>query len=198
MSLNLNSNCRSSDCYVYTPHTHPKRLDVIPSARIIFVCGNSDISFCPPDYVRKIIDSIKRENKKNPEKIYYFQSKNPKYFEQFLSEFPESVYLLTTLETNRDEGYENVSKAPAPSIRYRRFRDLSYPRKILTCEPLMQFDEDVFRGWLMLINPKYIYIGFNSKQKSEIDPDPEKVKNLIADLRDHKIKVKEKDLRGVK
>ena len=40
------------DCYNYAPHCHEKRLRKIPSAKIIFVCGNADISFCPPSFTR--------------------------------------------------------------------------------------------------------------------------------------------------
>ena len=36
-------------CYDYTPHCHEDRLTgSIPSAPIVFVCGNANISFCPP------------------------------------------------------------------------------------------------------------------------------------------------------
>ncbi len=38
--------CRK--CYNYEPHCHEDRLTKIPSASIVFVCGNADISFCPP------------------------------------------------------------------------------------------------------------------------------------------------------
>jgi len=101
-------------CYKYEPHCHEDRLDKIPSASIIFVCGNADISFCPPQFTRKIIDAVK-QHKSRKEKTFYFQSKSPSYFEQFLPLFPSNVILLTTLETNRDAGYETVSKAPPPS-----------------------------------------------------------------------------------
>ena len=86
--------------------THMKTgSDKIPSAETVFVCGNSDISFCDPDFTRRIINAIKTRNVRRPDKTYFFQSKKPKYFEQFLEDFPENVILLTTLETNRDEGY---------------------------------------------------------------------------------------------
>ena len=38
-----------SSCYNYVPHCHPERLAKIPSAEIVFVAGNGDIAFCPPD-----------------------------------------------------------------------------------------------------------------------------------------------------
>ena len=109
---------RCMECYRYVPHYHKERLDRIPSSKIIFVAGNADISFCSPQFVREIIKAIERHNRRCPYKTYYFQSKRPEYFEQFLAEFPDNVVLLTTLETNRDAGYEVVSKAPKPSERF--------------------------------------------------------------------------------
>jgi protein gp37 len=79
------------------------RLKRIPSARIVFVCGNADISFCPDNFTLKILEHIVDHNKRAPHKTYYFQSKRPAYCEPFLSKFPDNVILLTTLETNRDE-----------------------------------------------------------------------------------------------
>ena len=150
------------DCYNYVPHCHEHRLSKIPSARIIFVCGNADISFCPPPFVQKIIDRIKEHNTRSPHKTYYFQSKKPACFEPFVSEFPNNVILLTTLETNRDSGYAAFSKAPVPSERYRQFKSLDYARKVVTIEPVMDFDIDTFFGWIRELRPEYVWLGLNS------------------------------------
>jgi len=64
------------------------------------------------------------------------------------------VILVTTLETNRDAGYGEVSKAPVPSERYRQFLDLEYPRKVITAEPLLDFDAEVFADWMAKIKPE--------------------------------------------
>ena len=112
------------DCYNYTPHRHEDRLRRIPSSPVVFVCGNSDISFCPLNFARKIIKHIAEHNARAPYKTYYFQSKKPVYFEPLLHEFPENVILLTTLETNRDQGYDRISKAPCPSVRFEQFKAL--------------------------------------------------------------------------
>jgi hypothetical protein len=134
-------NC--SKCYDYVPHCHEDRLGKIPSASIVFVAGNGDIAFCPPAFTRKIINAVASHKSRTP-KTFYFQSKRPAYFEQFLPLFPQNVILLTTLETNRDDGYKAISKAPPPTERYRQFKMLKYPRKVVTVEPVVDFDEDVF------------------------------------------------------
>jgi len=159
-------------CYYYIPHLHEERLDRIPSSKIIFVCGDGDISFCPTWFTEEIIDRIKQHNKRCPHKIYYFQSKYPKYFERFLDQFPENVFLLTTLETNRDKGYKQISRAPVPSIRFQQFLELDYPRKIVTIEPIMDFDLEEFVDWMKQIKPQAVYIGYNSRPKQVQLPEP--------------------------
>jgi uncharacterized Fe-S cluster-containing radical SAM superfamily protein len=188
-------------CYNYHPHEHPERLKRIPNSEIIFVAGDGDLSFCNPDYTRKIIDRIKEHNKRcRNKKIFYFQSKNPKYFEQFLKEFPDNVVLLTTLETNRDENYESISKAPKPSQRYRDFLALNYPRKVVTIEPVMDFDTDIFLDWILTIKPLYVWFGFNSHHKTVQLPEPsiEKAQEFVDLLKANNIEVKGKNLRGLK
>lgn len=144
-------------CYDYTPHEHPERLDRMPPGQnTVFVCSSGDISFCHPEYTREIIAAIRRDAEKNPDRDYYLQSKRPEYFEQFLDEYPDkalpqNAILVTTLETNRDEGYEDFSKAPPPSQRWSQFYLLDWPRKAVTAEPLMDFDVPDFADMLTAI-----------------------------------------------
>ena len=188
-------NCMA--CYGYVPHEHPERLTKIPSAKIIFVAGNGDIAFAGPRFVRRIIEAIRKHGECCPRKTFYLQSKRPECLEPFLSELPENVILLTTLETNRDEGYRKVSKAPLPSARYEQFLNLRYPRKVVTVEPIMDFDHDIFLKWLVDLSPQYVWIGYDSHPKDVIYPEPSKTKvnELIRALREAKIAVKEKDMR---
>lgn len=186
-------NCQ--DCYNYVPHYHPERLDRIPSAETVFVCGNADISFCKPDYTEQIIDRVGR----HPKRTFYFQSKRPEYFKQFLGQFPPNVILVTTLETNRDEGYNVISKAPVPSKRYEQFKSLDYQRKVVTAEPLMDFDLDIFVSWIKDLHPEYVWLGFNSrpKQVQMPEPDESKVIDFMRMIETEGIKIKQKELRGV-
>ena len=188
-------NC--AKCYGYLPHYHEERLKTIPTAEIVFVCGNADISFCEPAFTRRIIDRIKEHSERCPGKTFYFQSKRPSYFAQFLSEFPGNVILLTTLETNRDE--PPVSKAPAPSERYRQFKALDYPRKVVTIEPVMDFDLDVFADWIRELHVEYVWLGFNSRPRSVKlpEPSPEKVQAFVDLLAEAHIEVRGKELRSL-
>ena len=191
-------NCQK--CYGYTPHCHPDRLLKIPSADIIFVAGNSDISFCPLEFTHRIIERIRQQNARCPDRTYYFQSKRPEYFAPLVEAFPSNVILLATLETNRDEGYGDISKAPPPSERYRQFKALKYPRKVVTIEPVMDFDPRVFAGWMRRLRPEFVWLGLNSKPKSVKvpEPAPEKLQTFTELLVDAGIEVRGKDLRGIK
>jgi len=188
-------NCKK--CYNYEPHTHPERLSKIPSGKIIFVAGNADLSFCDQKYLGKIIDAI-RGAKGN--KTFYLQSKEPSCLKPFVHILPANVILLTTLETNRDKGYDKVSKAPVPSKRYRQFLDLDYPRKAVTIEPVLDFDVKEFADWIINIKPEYVWLGYNSHPKGMTlpEPSPEKLAKFAKILNKHSIHIKAKNMRGIK
>lgn len=134
---------------------------------------------------------------KHPDRVFYWQSKNPVCFEQYLPLFstPNSI-LLTTLETNRNEGYGEVSKAPLPSIRHKAFRDLKWNRKIVTIEPILDFDEDVFYSWILEIQPEALWIGYNSHPNIRLpEPSLKKTMMFIKRMRNDGIEVREKLLR---
>ena len=162
-------------CLTYAPHEHPERLRKIPSKPIVFVNGNGDISFARPEFVRQTILAIKNHLKRCPKKVFYFQSKNPICLKQYLGDLEpirDSVVFLTTLETNRDDGYERISKAPVPSTRFRDYLGLPWKRKIPTIEPVMKFDLDLFVTWIKEIGPEAVYLGYNSRPSRVFLPEP--------------------------
>jgi len=187
------------DCKAYTPHEHPERLERIPSGnRPVFVCSSGDISFCDPGFMRKIIYSIWVDQERKPRREFYLQSKRPEFFAQFLHELPPQVTLVTTLETNRDEGYGEISKAPPPYERWYQFCQLRWGPKAVTVEPVMNFDVDEFAALLgVALNP--VWIGYNSRPKAVALPEPseDKVRELIGALQAEGIEVRPKDLRGI-
>jgi len=195
-------NC--DECYRYEPHVHPERLADIPKAEIVFVCGNGDIAFCPAAFLRQMIEAIRTQNEKDEKKgysrVYYLQTKRPESLFDFVSELPANVVLVTTLETNRDEGYQLVSKAPPPSERYRQFLALDWPMKVVTIEPVMDFDHAEFLRWLVGLDPEYVWFGFNSRLESISLPEPAtaKAQRFVDALADNGIEVRGKSLRGVK
>ena len=196
---------KCTKCFDYVPHLHHPRMRRIPSAPIVFVCGTGDITFCPSWYVRTIFKAIDKHRPRK-EKTYYFQSKNPIVFNKYLDWFNENqdkVILLTTLETNRDEGYEKISKAPPPSKRFKDFYELDYPRKVVTIEPVLDFDPSGFADWFLDFveqeSLEYVWFGFDSKKCSLPEPTINKAQRFVTFLIDYcDIEVRGKSLREVK
>ena len=143
---------KCNDCFNFKPHTHPNRLQQpLPSRGIVWSCAHGDITFADSSYVKQVINKTLRY----PYTTFYYQSKNPRCFNKYLSDFSrDNSILLTTLETNRDNGYHKISAAPLPSVRFTDFKILEWPRKIVTIEPIMDFDIDIFVEWIRSINPE--------------------------------------------
>jgi len=168
-------------CYDFVPHTHPERLgQSLPNTRymqFIFTCSSGDIACCDDtQYLEKIVDTIRQK----PNKTFLMQSKDPKTFNRTI--FPDNVILGTTLETNRDELGEAISKAPMPSQRYRDFIEVRHDLKMVTIEPVMDFDMDVMVDWIENINPCMVWLGYDSGKNRLVEPELEKVKSLHWEL----------------
>jgi len=184
-------NCRL--CYDYAPHVHPERLHKIPKAKIVFACGNGDVAFCRPGYLELMLNHAAAR----PKQDFYFQSKRPSCFEGLT--IPDNVILVTTLETNRCVIYRKyVSKtAPDPMERDYQFRQLKHQRKIVTIEPIMEFELEILLRWVVGIKPEAVWIGYNSRPKQVQLPEPtlEKAMLLITRLEEAGIPVHQKTMR---
>jgi len=82
-------------------------------------------------------------------------------------------------------------------VRYEQFLNLDYLRKVITAEPIMDFDLNVFARWIIKIKPEYLWLGLNSHEKSVRlpEPSPEKLYKLAEILLASGIKVRGKSLR---
>ncbi len=196
---------KCEQCKTYTPHEHPERLDRIPDGKMIFVCSSGDISFCDPEYTRRIFMAMQDDMPSHPRDIHkmrwwYLQSKRPEYFAQFFEdELPPQIMLGTTLETNRDEGYDDISKAPPPQERWDQFRGLVWALKTITVEPVMDFDLQEFAEMIVQIMPLWVWLGYNSTRHAAPIPEPPhwKVRSLIKSLETAGIEVRLKEMRGL-
>ena len=173
-----------SECKSYRPHAHAEALNArLPGTgymEFIFTCASGDISFCDDKYLAHIVNRIRSE----PDKNFLLQSKNPATFNRII--FPRNVILGTTLETTFDERYDQISKAPLPSQRFRDFCEVKHPAKMVTLEPLLEFDMDTMISWIGDINPRFVWIGLDSKKSLKkhniIEPSLEKVMELHKEL----------------
>jgi DNA repair photolyase len=168
------------ECYGFKPHFHAERLGrSLPRTHghgFIFCCDMGDVAFCEPSWMQQVLTRIRRL----PDKTFLIQSKNPNVFGNY--RFPENVLLGTTIETNRDDLYEGISKAPLPSQRYTAMLKLQHPRKIVTVEPVLDFDVEVLERWIRRTRPEACYIGYDSKRNYLPEPELHKVKVLMKKL----------------
>lgn len=106
---------------------------------------------------------------------YLFQTKNPQRFNNIA--FPYNSIFGTTIETNRE-----VYFSSAPSIIQRKFWISKMPRKMISIEPIMDFDVDPMVDGIKFITPEFISIGADSKGHNLPEPPPDKVERLIEEL----------------
>ena len=125
--------------------------------------------------ISQIISHCKRFDNR-----YLFQSKNPFRFKS-IGKFPSKTILGVTIETNRE--YSDISKAPYLWTRYADFLQLDLP-KMVSIEPIMDFDLDVLVQWIKDINPEFVSIGADSKRHNLPEPDGDKVRQLISALQE--------------
>jgi DNA repair photolyase len=107
---------------------------------------------------------------------YLFQTKNPGNYEGW--KFPESTILACTIETNR---YYQFSKAPNGLKRKTEMANIAL-QKMISIEPIMDFDLDDMLRWIEEIAPEFVSIGADSKHHHLPEPSPEKVEQLIEAL----------------
>lgn len=154
------------------------------SGNFIFVGSSVDMfaKEVPYEWIKKVLDYCKKFNNK-----YLFQTKNPRRFFEFLKEkkynlFPENTILATTIESNREYGGAYV---PQIKERIRYIRDLDgwgIPRMI-TIEPIMDFDLKEFVELIEFSHAQLINIGADSKGHNLPEPSSEKIKSLIKELK---------------
>ncbi len=153
------------------------------SGNVIFVGSSTDmfadeISY---EYIKKVLDYCKKFDN-----TYLFQSKNPYRFRSFV--FPEKTILGTTIESNKPY---NVSKAPFVDERKHWMCNQHFD-VMVSIEPIMDFDLDIFVRWIKEIKPKFVSIGADSKEHNLPEPSWEKVQQLITELKKFtEVKVKD-------
>lgn len=136
------------------------------------------------------IDRVLEHCKKYPENEYFFQSKNPERF-SCEHEFPKNTILCSTIETNRtfynitDDKYDKYD-------RYEWIRHITEYKKMITIEPIIDFDTNIFIEWIKLINPVQVNIGADSGRNNLQEPSKEKIFELMASLKEAGITVHKK------
>jgi len=179
-----NSSISSNPKYQGKPRVVAKELkEKLGNNNAIFVCSANDLfaENVDKNTINKVLEKTREKQKTLTQKpnTYYFQTKNPQRFHEYIDKFPENSVLTTTIETNREYG---ISKAPAVAERKKAMEKIKKHRKMITIEPVIDFDLNIFARWLNEINPDKITIGADSKNCGLPEPSASKIKSLINNI----------------
>jgi protein gp37 len=144
----------------------------------VFVSDMGDLfgNWVPPEWITKVIDAIK----KSPTSNFLFLTKNPGKYLRYAELYPENLVLGATIETNRDY---YVSQAPTTVERYKAMAELPYRNKLISIEPIMDFDLETFVQWIREIKPVLVHVGYDNYNKHLPEPSLSKTMQLIDELR---------------
>ncbi len=143
------------------------------NGKTIFVCSAIDLfgEWVSNRDIRSILDRCKDYSN-----TYLFQSKNPSKIGEFLDFMPEDSIVGTTIESNRNY---SISKAPKTEDRHRELSKLDWPNKMISIEPILDFDLNELGRWIRNIEPEFVSIGADSKDNDLEEPNGEKIEKLI-------------------
>jgi DNA repair photolyase len=149
---------------------------------LIFVSDMGDMfgNFTPDDWIKQVFNHIRQF----PEADFLFMTKNPRRYLTFLPSIPKNAILGATIETNIDEivQTDNVSCAPLPSDRYEAMKSLEWDRKIVSIEPILDFDLSTFSAWIQDINPIVVYVGYDNYCHKLREPTLKQTNSLLDSL----------------
>ena len=114
-----------------------------------------------------------------PKNTYLFQTKNPKRFGGFPFN-PTNMILGITLES--DKVIDKNCTAPDPLTRVKDFDKIRHPRKMVTIEPVLDFDLTNLIAMIAIINPEFVNIGADSGGNKLPEPSKDKILALIEEL----------------
>ena len=152
------------------------------AGEFVFVQDMSDLfaETVPNELIAKVIT----HTVKFPETTFLFLTKNPQRYFGWC--FPKNVICGATIESNRD--YPEISKAPLQFNRVHAMTNLKNVRKMVSVEPIMDFDVDDFTTYLQAIavNPtlELIYFGYDNYNNNLSEPSITKVSKLLENLRE--------------
>lgn len=170
--------------------------DYLGRGHYIFIGSSTDLfaDNVPSEWIKWVLKYCQYYNDPTSPNKFLLQSKNPRRFLEFINHpLMEHVEFCTTLETNRF--YPDIMNN-APRIEDRveameRIAELGF-KTMITAEPLMDFDLDVFAAHIRRCKPQQVNIGKESFGMVKLpEPTPEKVRDLAATLSEFtKVKIK--------
>ena len=150
--------------------------------------GDMFADFIPDNWIKQVLNHIRQF----PEADFLFMTKNPKRYLELLPFIPMNTILGATIETTNDEivQTDKISIAPLPSERYEAMKSLDWKRKIVSIEPILDFDVTIFVKWIHDINPFIVYVGYDNYCHKLREPTLQDTMNLIQKLPESSLVIK--------
>jgi DNA repair photolyase len=172
-------------------HLDEKELKTdLGSGNFIFVCSGCDLFH--PDIPLEWILRVIQKTGEYPLNTYLWHTKNPERASIYESRMPASSILCTTIETNRNL-YPLMGQAPTPSIRA-FYAGQWKGQKMITVEPIMDFDNREFVEMIKMVSPFQVNIGADSGSNGLPEPSKEKIIEFVSELETFTKAVKKKNL----
>lgn len=160
------------------------------SGDFVFVSDMGDLfgDFIPSEWIHRVLEHTALF----PEAYFLFLTKNPARYLDFLFEMPKNAILGATIETNLDDVFhiDDMSRAPSPSKRYAAMRDLEWDKKMVSVEPILDFNLETFSSWISNILPFLAYIGYDNYGNKLPEPALNKTLSLIERISEDTLVVK--------
>jgi hypothetical protein len=157
------------------------------SNRDLFVFVGSSCDMFAGDVPGEWIERVLEKCWAAPKGVWFlFQSKNPSRMHD--CRFPAGTTLCTTIETNRQypEFIGRTYSTQLRAVTLGRLGRFDRPdvQRMVTIEPIMDFDLADLVGLLQLARPNQINIGADSRHSGLPEPTPEKLEALIEAARE--------------
>ena len=156
----------------FKPQLHRERLTKkFRPGDFIFVCDMGDL-FCDGvdgEWIFAVLEHIREY----PKTDFLLLTKNPAAY--CVWDIPDNCILGATIETNWEV---SCSKARQPSERIFHMAHMDGHRKMLSIEPIMDFDMISFTDAIRSIRPQFVYIGFDNYHNGLPEPSPSKASEL--------------------
>jgi len=114
--------------------------------------------------------------------MWFFETKNPSRYREFLDFFPENTVLSVTIETNRSYDMDIRGATPSPVERFFYMQKIQGFPIHISHEPLMQFDLETLISWDKELKPIKVAVGLDSLHNNLPEPPKDKTLKLIAEL----------------
>lgn len=146
----------------------------------VFVDDMGDLwgKWVPPEWIRAVLEAVRA----SPKTTFLMLTKDPAGYHKYLDIMPPNVILGATIET--DKHFEGISKAPIPWGRALALSQIPNFRRMVSIEPIMEFDLGGLVEMVKMVNPEFVYVGYANHNHHLPEPPLAKTQQLIAALGD--------------